>query len=54
MFGNRRAALPKISCQCTGIRGTGAKAIEDRAPRGVGDSAKHVATGLSAFMQHVN
>ena len=29
MFGYRRAALPKISCQCTGIRGTGAKAIED-------------------------
>ena len=54
MFGYRRAALPKISCQCTGIRGTGAKAIEDRPPRGVGDSAKHVATALSAWIQHVN
>ena len=49
MFGYRRAALPKISCQCTGIRGTGPKAIQDRAPRGVSDSPKHVATGLSAM-----
>ncbi len=49
MFGYRRAALPKISCQCTGIRGTCPKAIQDRAPRGVSDSPKCVATGLSAM-----
>lgn len=54
MFGYRRAALPKISCQCTGIRGTGPKAIQDRAPRGVSDSPKNVATGLSAMHETCN
>lgn len=49
MFRNRRAALAKIGCQCTSVRGTGPKAVQDRAPRGVSDRPKHVATGLSAM-----